>query len=89
MNVNFLGVNNLGEAFQKYIEIDSVSVKNEILNNTNKIDNILHGKTFTNYYLPHYIAFITLFTGIIAKYDLDTWNAIGVIIFLILVSKIE
>ena len=90
--IRFVGKNDAGEAVVLSAADTFVSAdENEstILSKSNKIDNILHGKTFTNYYLPHYIAFITLFTGIIAKYDLDTWNAIGVIIFLILVSKIE
>ena len=64
-------------------------VKNTILSKSNKINNILHGKTFTNYYLPHYIAFITLFAGIVAKLDLNIWHAMGFVVFIFLVSKIE
>ena len=89
--LTFSGKNDLGIAIQEHvvIPIPMKKTRDVILNRTNKINNWLHGKTITDYHLPHYIAFITLFAGIVNKLDLNIWHAIGFVVIIFLVSKIE
>lgn len=90
--IKFHGTNDQGNPVPSgngRIETVVDNSKNEILSKRHIIHTVIHGKSVTDYYLPHCIAFIVLIAGMITIYDMNTWIAVGIIEILFIIDGIS